>query len=241
MRMKVSRGQQPVAEGDGGARGATPRLRTWPGGARMPGARAASPGGIREGRSGGDQGTPRPGDTEFKLRPPGARPRTRPNNCCKARGQRANCWNIPQQSVKIAQAVATMWPRTPCGASRNPILRLDPDSLASNSVRRGRWPHHMRSLTGEAAAPWRLRALGRRRFGLQRRLRGRATTGPAHRKAECAQARMGKDVIWQIRADSSEFPQAAPCVLCAVPGQLFLLGARRCFDLTGRGLAPSSK
>ena len=111
LRMKVSRGQQPIAEGDGGARGATPRLRTWPGGARMPGARAASPGGTREGRSGGDQGTPRPGDPEFKLRPPGARPRTWPNNCCKARGQRqlleyspiiaarrgdnASCWNIP--------------------------------------------------------------------------------------------------------------------------------------------------
>ena len=85
-------------------------------------------------------------------------------------------------------------------------------------------------LTGGVAL-WRRRAmlaLGRLRFGLQRRLRGRASTGPAHRKAERAQARAGQDIIWQIRADGSEFPQAAPRVLRAVPGQLFRRGAWRC-------------
>ena len=63
----MTRGQQHTAEGDGGAKGATPRLRTRTGGARMPGTRAASPGGTREGRSGGERGTPRPGDPELKL------------------------------------------------------------------------------------------------------------------------------------------------------------------------------
>ena len=66
MRMKVTRGQQHTAEGEGGASGTTPRLRTRPGGTRMPGAMAASLGGTREDRSGGEQ-EPRPGDPEFKL------------------------------------------------------------------------------------------------------------------------------------------------------------------------------
>ena len=39
-------------------------------------------------------------------------------------------------------------------------------------------------------------ALGRLRFGLQRRLRGRTSSGPAHRNAERAQARVGQDVVW---------------------------------------------
>ena len=65
MRMKVTSGQQHTAEGEGGASGTTPRLRTRPGGTRMPGAMAASLGGTREGRSGGEQ-EPRPGDPELK-------------------------------------------------------------------------------------------------------------------------------------------------------------------------------
>ena len=66
MRMKVTSGQQHTAEGEGGASGTTPRLCTRPGGTRMPGAMAASLGGTREVRSGGEQ-EPRPGDPEFKL------------------------------------------------------------------------------------------------------------------------------------------------------------------------------
>ena len=66
MRMKVTSGQQHTAEGEGGASGTTPRLCARPGGTRMPGAMAASLGGTREDRSGGEQ-EPRPGDPEFKL------------------------------------------------------------------------------------------------------------------------------------------------------------------------------
>ena len=49
-------------------------------------------------------------------------------------------------------------------------------------------------------------ALGRLRFSLQRRLRGRTSSGPAHRNAERAQARVGQDVVWQIWADGSKLP-----------------------------------
>ena len=50
---------------------------------------------------------------------------------------------------------------------------------------------------------WCCWALGRR---LQRRLRWRSPTSPAHRYTERVQARMGQHVVWQIWAYDSKCP-----------------------------------
>ena len=137
LRMKVSRGQQPIAEGGGGARGATPRLRTRPGGARtVPGARAASLGGTREGRSGGDQGMPRPGDPGFKLRPPGARPRTWPSNCCKARGPR----RLLEYAPIVGQNRASCCDNMAADLCSGPVLRTCAADLCCGPVLRTSTP-----------------------------------------------------------------------------------------------------
>ena len=127
----------------------------------MPGAMAASLGGTREDRSGGEQ-EPRPGDPEFKL--------------LKIR---AKCKNNKKIIQKNDKKVGLSF------YSGNLVAGSPPCKFSAGWERL--------RLTGGVAL-WRRRAmlaLGRLRFGLQRRLRGRASTGPAHRKAERAQARVG--------------------------------------------------